>query len=129
MDPSFPSINALGWERPLQKSLSNGRGSGWIPPPELSETYSVHEPSSPYWNSHPLYDLVVTIIGATNLPWMDWYNGQADPYIILNFKLPTGQQLNYRYDTYEHLHSNCSPDTRKAQIGPPTAWSPLNIKP
>jgi len=42
------------------------------------------------------YDVMIYIQNATNLPAMDWWNGRADPYVIVTSHVG-GQNFEYRY--------------------------------
>jgi hypothetical protein len=41
------------------------------------------------------YDVLVSIVSARHLPAMDWWDGLADPYIIVTTNAG-GQQMSYR---------------------------------
>jgi hypothetical protein len=41
------------------------------------------------------YDVMLYIQNAKNLPAMDWWNGLADPYVIISTHVG-GKQFSYR---------------------------------
>lgn len=42
------------------------------------------------------YDVLVRIVRATDLPRHDWWNGRADPYVIMR-ATPPGDQGEHQY--------------------------------